>query len=123
MFANRGKRGFTYTHHDMSNPHNRLMVAVANSENFTVNMSANNLSEADTLANHEIGPVVVVLPTDQLTNTVTPEGKAVVICPAVTGKAKSCATCKLCAFPNRQSIIGFPAHGNSKRKAELVAKD
>jgi len=62
-----------------------------------------------------------VLPNEQMTNTTTPNGNKVIVCPVVTGKAKSCATCKLCAIPTRRSIIGFPAHGTSKKKAEKVA--
>jgi hypothetical protein len=121
VIANNGKRGFTYTHHDMASGANQESVAFANRNGFTVNLSANNLDHADKLARLNIGPVVVVLPIDQLTNTRTPQGEFVTVCPVVTGKAESCATCKLCAIPNRQTIIGFPAHGTGKRKAQSVA--
>ena len=119
--ANKGKNGFTYTHHDLSIKENRHSIRQANKQGFTVNLSANNLKQADEYKSLNIGPVAVVLPIDQMINTMTPNGNKVIVCPVVTGKAESCATCKLCAIPTRKSIIGFPAHGTSKKKAERVA--
>lgn len=120
--ANKGRRGFTYTHKPMSDPKNRAAVAEANRQGFTINLSANNLAEADQLAALGIGPVAVVVPIDQTTATQTPEGRKVAICPAAISESVSCATCGLCALRDRKAIIGFPAHGTSKRKAEAVAK-
>jgi hypothetical protein len=117
--ANRGRRGFTYTHKPMSIA-NRLAIAKANAKGFTVNLSADNLAEADALASLRIGPVVVVLPSDQLTNTTTPDGRKVVICPAVTHDNVTCATCQLCAR-QRDAIVGFPAHGARSALASRVA--
>lgn len=118
--ANQGKRGFTYTHKPMTGK-NAELIKEANANGFTINLSANNLAHADTLATLNIGPVVTILPTDATTNTMTPQGRTVVICPAITGKAKDCATCQLCQRKNRKTIVGFPAHGTSKRKASLIA--
>lgn len=95
--ANQGRRGFTYTHKPMTEA-NRRMVRDANNHGFTVNVSSNNLDHADQMADLECGPVVTIVPADQLENTVTPKGRKVVICPVVTGKAKDCATCKLSPF-------------------------
>jgi len=119
--ANTGKRGFTYTHKPMSDPDNLASVAYANAAGFTVNLSANNLAHADDLADLGIAPVVTVLPADATDNTVTPKGRKVVICPATIRDDVSCATCGLCARL-RDAIVGFPAHGASKRKAEAIAK-
>jgi hypothetical protein len=96
-------------------------VAYANAAGFTVNLSANNLAHADDLADLGIAPVVTVLPADATDNTVTPKGRKVVICPATIRDDVSCATCGLCARL-RDAIVGFPAHGASKRKAEAIAK-
>jgi len=120
--ANDGKRGFTYTHHDPKKRHNRGLIKTANAEGFTINLSGNNPAHADELADLNIGPVVTVLPIDQLENTTTPAGRKITICPVVTGKATSCATCKLCAKANRKTIIGFPAHGMRKRMAGEIAQ-
>ncbi len=120
--ANRGRRGFTYTHKPMTSPESREAIAEANSQGFTVNLSANTLAEADDLADLGIAPVVVVLPADQTTATTTPAGRKVAICPAVIADSVSCASCGICALRDRKSIIGFPAHGTSKRKADAIAK-
>lgn len=118
--ANRGRRGFTYTHKPLSGG-NDGAIAAANAMGFTVNLSANNLAHADELAASNTGPVVVVLPADATRATVTPEGRKVAICPATISDNVTCATCGLCAIANRKAIIGFPAHGPSKRKASAIA--
>ncbi len=119
--ANKGKRGFTYTHKPMNSARNIEAVRAANQEGFTVNLSADNLAEADKLADMAIGPIVVVLPAERTRATVTPKGRKVAICPATISDNVTCADCGLCALVNRKAIIGFPAHGASKRKASSVA--
>jgi hypothetical protein len=42
-------------------------------------------------------PTIAGMPADQLENTQTPDGRKVVVCPAVTRDTVSCATCGLCA--------------------------
>lgn len=119
--ANTGKRGFTYTHKPMHTKGNREAVRKANQTGFTVNLSGNNLSHADDLADLGIAPVVVVLPADQTANTVTPKGRKVVVCPATVRDDVSCKTCGLCQRM-RDAIVGFPAHGNAIRKADAIAR-
>lgn len=121
--ANKGKRGFTYTHHNVThNATNAQIVREANNSGFVVNLSANNLNHADQLADTGCGPVVVVLPQSVQGNQTlaTPQGRKVVVCPATYRDDVSCATCGLCARL-RDAIVGFPAHGASKRKASGVA--
>lgn len=120
--ANRGRRGFTYTHKPMHSPAAREAIAAANEAGFTVNLSANDLAHADAMAALGIAPVAVVLPAEQTTATKTPEGRPVAICPAALSDSVSCASCGLCALASRKAIIGFPAHGASKRKASRVAE-
>lgn len=120
--ANKGKRGFTYTHHDPMVANNGFAINKANSEGFTVNLSGNNLAHADTLADLQIGPVVAVVPEDHPEQSMTPAGRKVVVCPEQTGKAKSCAECQLCQRVDRKVIVGFRAHGVSKRKAIAIAR-
>lgn len=117
--ANTGKKGFTYTHKPMT-PENIKAVKSSNNSGFTINLSGNNLSHADELADLNIGPVVVVLPADQRENTVTPKGRKVVICPATQRDDVSCMTCGLCARL-RDAIVGFPAHGAAHKKANAIA--
>ncbi len=107
--ANKGRRGFTYTHKPMTTKAASTAIARANANGFTINLSADNLAEADAKADLDIAPVVVVLPSTQLTNTTTPNGRRVVICPAYT-HGVTCADCQLCQRQTR-AIVGFPAHG------------
>src|SRR5262249_42664539 len=111
--ANRGRRGFTFTHHDvLTNLVNRQAIKDANTSGFTINLSANSLVHADELADLSIGPVTVILPTDTRQNTKTPKGRTVVVCPNET-RGVTCAKCGLCAR-QRSTIIGFPATGGQK---------
>ncbi len=127
--ANKGKRGFTYTHKptldgqaDNAIVHtNRKAIANANAKGFTVNLSADNLAEADALAKQNIGPVVTLLPSTQKATSYTPEGRKVIVCPAVTREYVTCATCQLCQKVDRSVIVGFPAHGLAFRKVSGIA--
>lgn len=91
--ANRGRRGFTYTHKPLRSGYERAAVRAANIDGFTVNLSANNLQHADELADLNVGPVVAVLPSNQNTNTRTPAGRKVVVCPATQRDDVTCASC------------------------------
>jgi len=119
--ANAGRRGFTYTHKPMT-PENATAVRDANAAGFTVNLSADNLAEADALAETGAGPVVVVLPSDAPDRLETPAGRVVQVCPEQTGARKSCAECGACASARRRAIIGFRAHGTQVAKANAVAR-
>jgi len=114
--ANIGKRGFTYSHHRDAESIN--WIRHANQWGFTVNLSANDLHDADALADADAGPVVVVLPSTQTSNTTTPRGRPVIVCPATQRDDVSCATCQLCQR-QRAAIVGFPAHGTRRRVIDL----
>lgn len=110
--ANKGRRGFTFTHKHVSHD-NRLAIREANRKGFTINLSAESLDEADELASWEVGPVAVVLPSDAPDVRVrTAGGRHVIVCPEQRG-ILTCATCALCAIPTRKAIIGFRAHGQA----------
>jgi hypothetical protein len=118
--ASKRTRGFTFTHKPMT-PANRVAVKYANDNGFTINLSADNLVEADKLAALNVGPVVVVVPQDMAERFTTPDGRKGIVCLEQTGKVPNCAACRLCAIPTRQSIIGFRAHGvNAKKLSERV---
>lgn len=124
-YANRGKRGFTYTHKPMNSKVNRTAVKAANSLGFTVNLSGNSVRHADELAALEIAPVVCVLPADvdgaKTPVVSTPEGRKVAVCPATYRVDVTCQSCGLCQRRDRKVIVGFPAHGAAKRKASAIA--
>jgi hypothetical protein len=118
--ANVGRRGFTYSHY--RDAESLRWIGHANRWGFTVNLSANDLVDADELAATGAGPVVVVLPSTQTTNTATPAGRPVVICPATQRDGVSCATCQLCQR-QRSTIVGFPAHGTRRRVIDIRLDD
>lgn len=113
--ANRGKRGFTYTHKRPGYAGNAQSIMDANQRGFTVNLSADTLEEADQLASIGIAPVTVVLAHNAPLKQRTPAGRHVIVCPAEYNDAVTCQSCKLCAVPNRKAIVGFRAHGDRKQ--------
>lgn len=124
--ANTGRRGFTFTHKPVvGHPDNAAAIQAANAAGFTVNLSANTLAHADELAALAIAPVAVVLPHDvdgSTTRTLqTPAGRTVSVCPATYREDVTCQSCQLCQRQDRTCIVGFPAHGNARRKASLIA--
>lgn len=121
VWANRGKRGFTYTH-KTNDPENLQWIDHANKWGFTVNLSADNAGHADTLAGLGVGPVVCVVPVDTPEKTTTPGGRAIVVCPAQTRDNVTCADCQLCQRQNRAVIVGFRAHGSKTRLVDQKAR-
>lgn len=121
--ANTGKNGFTYTHHKLATADNALAVAIANNNGFTINASTNDLNEADRVFNqYDDIPVVTLLSLDAPNVSYTPGGNKVVACPAEKSKSVTCSTCKLCAVPDRDFIIGFRAHGTAKKSVSIIAR-
>ena len=122
--ANVGKRGFTYTHKPILEEKadskrqakiNRDIIAEANAKGFTINLSANNAKEADTLAALNVAPIVTVMPEGFKRPIKTAGGNTIIPCPEKIGKGLTCATCGLCAIPQRKAIIGFPVHGTGRK--------
>ena len=117
--ANTGKGGFTYTHH-LPTAENAGIIAESNANGFTVNLSADTTTKADTYVELGIAPVVTLLPTDSAKVTYTPKGRKVVRCPAETSEKVTCQSCRLCQKTDRP-IIGFTPHGSGKKVTEKVA--
>lgn len=128
--ANKGRKGFTYTHYPVLSGHaspaetigNRDAIQWANEDGFTVNLSGNNVQHADQLKALNIAPVVTILPMDAPNTFTTPAGNKVVACPAEKSDKVNCANCGLCQIADRSYIIGFRAHGVSKKHVDLIAK-
>lgn len=123
--ANTGRRGFTYTHKPLIGEENKAnleAVKEANAKGFTINLSGNNLAHADKLAELNAGPVVCVVPSGTAPSFQTPAGRRGVVCPAQQRDDITCANCQLCTRSNRSIIVGFIAHGTSKKKAEKIAQ-
>lgn len=122
--ANRNKRGFTYTHKPVLGDQptrvaNRAAIQHSIDNGFCINLSANNLAEADKLADLNIAPVVAVVPRKYGFTGLTPRGRRVVLCPAQDKDTTvTCARCQLCAQIDRTTIIAFAAHGRDAKHAE-----
>jgi hypothetical protein len=119
--ANKGKRGFSYTHYKILDKtlvslHNRKVIEFSNAGGFTLNISTENVEDADNAFN--VGfPSTVVLPFDVSNDTVkTPSGNNLVICPATYKDDVNCLSCQLCQKTDRKCIVGFPSHGTAKKK-------
>ena len=118
VIANKGKRGFTYTHKPLT-LENKAAIQAANAQGFTINLSANNPDQVDSLLALNIAPVVTVLPENSPKVTYSKGGNKIVVCPAQTNNKTTCATCGLCQLSSRPYVIGFLAHGAGKKKAIL----
>jgi hypothetical protein len=116
--ANTGKRGFTYTHKPLTDS-NLSALRAANAAGFVVNLSANSVSHADTLAKLGL-PVAAVVPADSADRFTTPEGNRVVVCPAQRVDNLSCDKCRLCAKGNRGFIVGFKPHGTGAKRVQKI---
>jgi hypothetical protein len=117
--ANKNKSGFTYTHYPMDNSNNIQAVKMANNGGFTVNLSANNIEQADQYKTLGIAPVVVVVGEDCDKVTFTANNNKIVVCPAQTSDKVTCSSCGLCQKSDRDYIIGFRVHGTYTKKAKL----
>lgn len=117
--ANRGRRGFTYTHKKSAAAIKWARHATA--WGFTVNLSADDAGEADRLHKHGL-PIVVLVPMDTPRQSFTPAGHPIIVCPAQTTEHTTCETCGLCQNASRRSIVGFRAHGTQARAADRRAR-
>jgi hypothetical protein len=115
---NSGKRGFTYTHKPPTGS-NLTALRAANAAGFVVNLSANSVAHADTLAKLGL-PVAAVVPQNSHDRFTTAAGNKVVICPAQRIESMNCDKCRLCAKGNRGFIIGFRPHGTGAKKVEAI---
>jgi len=117
--ANRGRKGFTYTH--KHSPDAIQWAGHATQWGFTVNLSADDAGHADELSAHGL-PVVAIVPMDTPKHSTTPQGRPILICPAQTTEHMTCALCALCQRADRRQIIGFRAHGTKAKQADRLAR-
>lgn len=120
--ANKGKRGFTYTHYSYKG-FNGSLIKLSNEQGFTINTSTESLEDA--LDSFKRGfPTTVVLNDTKYKGfkTFQYQGATVAICPAQINDNVTCATCALCQKAERKVIVGFLAHGASKKKVINILK-
>lgn len=116
--ANRGKRGFTYTHKHTARALRWIRHAVA--WGFTINLSADDAGHADRLAETGL-PVTVIVPRDTPARSATPAGRPIQVCPAQLSD-RTCDDCGLCQRADRKVIVGFLAHGSRAARTETIAR-
>jgi len=117
--ANIGRRGFTYTHKKSVDAIEWAQHATA--WGFTVNLSADDAGEADTLADAGL-PLTCIVPIDTPEKSETPAGRTIIVCPAQTREDVTCASCGLCQRADRRVIVGFRAHGTRARVTDALAR-
>lgn len=119
--ANKGKHGFTYTHKPLTSS-NLAAIQHANANGFTINVSADNMTQADAAMAHKL-PTVVVVAEDAPRGMKTPAGHRIAICPAQLSDHATCMSCQLCSKAQRDYVIGFRAHGVAVRMAEKLTEN
>ena len=115
--ANRGRRGFTFTHHRRGAKAIQAMRA-ATAYGFTVNASCHSEREADAAIANGLRAVMVAPKAEHRIAWDTAGGNRAVVCPATRRDDVTCATCGLCHARPSNVVIVFPAHGTAWRKAE-----
>jgi hypothetical protein len=118
--ANRGRRGYTYTHHPL-NDHNIEVIKDANSKGFTINASCESVDDADRVMSEHNIPAVAVVHSEKTDRFyTTTNGRKVITCPATIHENVTCATCGLCQQSDREFVIAFPAHGTAKKTVNAI---
>lgn len=117
--ANAGKRGFTYTHHQLAGAGVVAAIA-ATAAGFTVNQSTESLAAADVAVAAGLHAVAVVRSDEQRATFRTPAGNRVAVCPAQRRDGVTCATCRLCQSRDQDLVIAFKAHGTARRSVDAI---
>ena len=121
--ANKGKRGFTYTHKPLTAT-NVNLIKSANKAGFTISISCDNLKQVDKAMQTGL-PVVTMAPIDAPRKLITAKGNVSIGCPAAYREEVNCSNCgqgkPLCGRADRPFAVHFPVHGNRKNKANLIA--
>lgn len=112
--ANVGKRGFTYTHKPLK-PDNLKWIHYANKRGFTVNVSCDNVVQANAVYKTSNLPTTVTVDQNHPDKFVF-DRTTFITCPAQQKDDVTCNSCQWCAMPNRTWVIMFKAHGTRKGK-------
>ena len=120
--ANRGRRGWSYTHHRLT-PAAVAAVKGATAEGFTVNASTETIAAADAAVTKGLRAVTVVPSTDTRRVWRSPDGNPVVTCPAQVHDGITCERCKLCQNRAQDVIVAFRAHGTGRGKVDAFLPD
>ena len=114
--ANKGRRGFTYSHKVFTSERNFALVQWANSEGFVINASCETMEQVRTAQSAGI-PAVLTVGADG-PSKINQDGVLAVTCPNELNKAIQCDKCQLCAKADRKFAVIFHAHGAGKAKIQ-----
>jgi len=118
--ANRGRKGYTYTHHILNNE-NLAIIQESNKNGFTINASCESVDVADSvMTEHNIPAVAVINSEESRRFFTTTSGRKVIVCPATVHDNVSCADCGICSDANRSAVVAFPAHGIAKKTVNQI---
>jgi hypothetical protein len=117
--ANRGKRGYTYSHHKRTAATVEAFKA-ATANGFTVNASCETVAAADHAISQGLRAVFVVPSTETRTAWDTPDGNRAVLCPAQRIEGLTCERCGLCQSRPQNVAVAFKAHGSGRKRIEAV---
>jgi hypothetical protein len=120
--ANRGRRGFTYSHHKRT-PATVQAFKAATAHGFTVNASCHSEGEADAAMADGLRAVFVVPADDARNAWETAGGNRAVVCPAQRFEGMTCERCQLCAARPSHVAIVFRAHGTGRKAAERALQE
>lgn len=116
LSANKGKRGFGYTHYPVLP--NLEVLQLMNSSGLTINASADTFKQAVTY--FSLGLPTTLLVSENFPKDIVVDGLRIIVCPnQSTPNKPTCLQCQMCAKPDRDYVIGFRAHGTKKRKIKV----
>ena len=119
--VNKGRKGYTYTHHNLSNDVNLGAIKFANDSGFTINASCESVEQADDImSKHNIPAVAIVNSEESRRFFTTSSGRKVIVCPATIHDNVSCSDCAICADSKRSTVVAFPAHGSAKKTVNSI---
>ena len=117
--ANKGLKGYTYTHNRLDIGENISLLKTANKKGFTVNISTETEAAADNAVLNSLPAVIVVKSTEKRLSWFTKNKNKILVCPAQTNGA-NCIDCQLCQHRPKNLIIAFLAHGNMLKLIDKI---
>jgi len=118
--ANKGKKGYTFSHHDLKLGENLSLLKSANRQGLTVNISTETEAAADSAIAAGLPAVLTVSSTEKRITWQTAAGNRVVTCPSQRVEDLTCMVCELCHKRPSKLIIAFVAHGSGKNKVNAA---
>ena len=117
--ANKGLKGYTYTHNRLDIGENISLLKTANKKGFTVNISTETEAAADNAVLNSLPAVIVVKSTETRRSWFTKNKNKILVCPAQTNGI-NCIDCQLCQSRPKNLIIAFLAHGNMSKLIDKI---